>query len=169
MMTKGPSVVSIIVACAAGGAIGRGGDLLYHISDDLKRFKRLTMGKPVIMGRKTFESFPNGPLPGRRNIVITRQAAYAASGIETASSLDEALSMCDGVEEVFIIGGGEIYRQAMPLADRLYLTEIDVDVPDADTFMPEIDMKKWAVTETSASMTDPRKGVTYRFVDMVRR
>ncbi len=169
MMTGRPDIISIIVACAAGGAIGRRGDLLFHISDDLKRFKRLTMGKPVIMGRKTFESFPNGALPGRRNIVITRQESYAAPGIETAPSLDAALSMCGGVEEAFVIGGGEIYRQAMPLADRLYLTEIDADVPDADTFMPDIDMKEWAVIETSDPMTDPRKGVTYRFVDMARR
>ena len=169
MIAERPQVISIIVACAGAGAIGRGGDLLFHISDDLKRFKRLTMGKPVIMGRKTFESFPNGALPGRRNVVITRQADYSAPSVETAQSLDDALSMCAGADEVFVIGGGEIYRQALPAADRIYLTEIDAEVPDADTFMPEIDMTKWSDTEASAYMTDPRKGVRYRFVDMVSR
>ena len=105
-------MITIIVAATRDMAIGRGGDLLYHISDDLKRFKSLTMGWPIIMGRKTFESFPKGALPGRRNIVVTRNAGYTAPGVETASSLDEALAMCKGSENVFITGGGEIYRQA---------------------------------------------------------
>lgn len=164
-MTK----VTIIAAVARGGAIGRKGDLLFHISDDLKRFKAVTMGKPVIMGRKTFESFPNGALPGRRNIVITRRKDYAAPGIETASSLDEALGLVDGVEEAMILGGGEIYRQAFPLADTLRLTMIDADVADADTFMPDIDKEAWTVKEESSPRIDPRSGVTYRFVDLERR
>lgn len=164
-MTK----VTIIAAVARGGAIGRKGDLLYHISADLKRFKAVTMGKPVIMGRKTFESFPNGALPGRRNIVITRRKDYTAPGIETAGSLDEALRLVDGVEEAMIIGGGEIYRQAFPLASALRLTMIDADVADADTFMPDIDKDAWTVKEESSPCIDPRSGVTYRFVDLERR
>lgn len=164
-MTK----VTIIAAVAKGGAIGRKGDLLFHISADLKRFKSITMGKPVIMGRKTFESFPNGALPGRRNIVITRQRDYSAPGVETAASLDEAMQLVAGVDETMIIGGGEIYRQAFPLADELCLTMIDADVADADTFMPAIDSEAWIEKEQSDSFTDPRSGVAYHFADFVRR
>lgn len=164
-MTK----ITIIAAVANGGAIGRKGDLLFHISADLKRFKSITMGKPVIMGRKTFESFPNGALPGRRNIVITRQRDYSARGVETAASLDEAMQLVAGVDEAMIIGGGEIYRQAFPLADELRLTMIDADVADADTFMPAIDSEAWIEKEQSDSFTDPRSGVAYYFADFVRR
>lgn len=164
-MTK----VTIIAAVAKGGAIGRKGDLLFHISADLKRFKSITMGKPVIMGRKTFESFPNGALPGRRNIVITRQRDYSAPGVETAASLDEAMQLVAGVDEAMILGGGEIYRQAFPLADELRLTMIDADVADADTFMPAIDSEAWIEKEQSDSFTDPRSGVAYHFADFVRR
>ena len=127
------------------------------------------MGKPVIMGRKTFESFPNGALPGRRNIVITRQRDYSARGVETAASLDEAMQLVAGVDEAMIIGGGEIYRQAFPLADELRLTMIDADVADADTFMPAIDSEAWIEKEQSDSFTDPRSGVAYHFADFVRR
>ncbi|WP_303037705.1 dihydrofolate reductase, partial [uncultured Duncaniella sp.] len=98
--------ITIIVAATRDMAIGNRGDLLYHISDDLKRFKSLTMGHPIIMGRKTFESFPKGALPGRRNIVVTRNISYTAPGIETASSVDDAVKMCEGAERAFIIGGG---------------------------------------------------------------
>lgn len=164
-MTK----VTIIAAVAKGGAIGRKGDLLFHISADLKRFKSITMGKPVIMGRKTFESSPNGALPGRRNIVITRQRDYSAPGVETAASLDEAMQLVAGVDEAMIIGGGEIYRQAFPLADELRLTMIDAEVADADTFMPAIDSEAWIEKERSGSFTDPRSGVAYHFADFVRR
>lgn len=161
--------LSIIVAVAADGAIGRRGDLLFHISDDLRRFKAITIGHPVIMGRKTFESFPNGPLPRRRNIVVTRNAAYSHDGAETAASLDEALLMTAGEDEVFIIGGGEIYREAMPMADRLLVTEIDARVADADTFFPPIPAAEWSVSDHSEPMTDPRSGVRYRFVTYNRQ
>ena len=132
--------ITIIVAATRDMAIGNRGDLLYHISDDLKRFKSLTMGHPIIMGRKTFESFPKGALPGRRNIVVTRNISYTAPGIETASSVDDAVKMCEGAERAFIIGGGEIYRQALPVADCIELTLIDAERPDADTRFPDIDL-----------------------------
>ncbi len=164
-MTK----VVIIAAVARGGAIGRRGDLLFHISDDLRRFKAITTGKPVIMGRKTFESFPKGALPDRRNIVITRQSDYTAPGIETAASLNDALRLVNGTAEAMVIGGGEIYRQAFPIADELRLTMIDATVEDADTFMPEVDKTTWVEKEVSSPFTDPRTGVTYRFVDFERR
>lgn len=161
--------ITIIAAVARNGAIGRKGDLLFHISDDLRRFKAITLGKPVIMGRKTFESFPNGALPGRRNIVITRNSSYRAPGVETASSLEEALELVADSAEAMVIGGGEIYRQAFPHAGFLRLTLIDTEVADADTFMPPVDEKTWVVKEQSAPFTDPRSGVTYRFVDYERR
>lgn len=159
--------ISIIVATARGGAIGRKGDLLFHISDDLRRFKAITMGHPIIMGRKTFESFPKGALPGRRNIVVTRQADYTAPGIEVADSLDQAIALAGDVDEMFIIGGGEIYRQAIDRAHRIYLTEIDADVADADTFFPEIP-SDFTTSDTGEWTTDSRTGVTYRFISIER-
>lgn len=160
--------LTIIAAVARGGAIGRHGDLLFHISDDLKRFKALTMGSPIIMGRKTFESFPKGPLPGRRNIVITRNSDYSRDGIETAASLDEAIAMCAESEKAFVIGGGEVYRQAIDRADTIELTEIDAEVADADTFFPAIDETAWHRVTESETMTDPRSGALYRFVTLKR-
>lgn len=160
--------LTIIAAVARNGAIGRHGDLLFHISDDLKRFKALTMGSPIIMGRKTFESFPKGPLPGRRNIVITRNSDYSRDGIETAASLDEAIAMCAESEKAFVIGGGEVYRQAIDRADTIELTEIDAEVADADTFFPAIDETAWHRVTESETMTDPRSGALYRFVTLKR-
>lgn len=159
-----PEVV-IIAAVANHGAIGRGGDLLYHISADLKRFKELTMGYPVIMGRKTFESLPKGALPGRRNIVITRNPDFSAPDTETAASLEAAVRNIGGNTEVcFVIGGGQIYNEAIKRADRLELTVIDADCPDADTFFPRFDAGEWPVTCESERFTDPKSGVGYRFV-----
>ena len=161
--------ISIIAAVAAHGAIGRRGDLLYHISADLKRFKALTMGCPVIMGRKTFESFPKGPLPGRRNIIVTRNRGYFREGAETAPSLEDAISRCKDAEKVFIIGGGEIYRRAIEIADILEITEILAEVADADTFFPTVNPAEWETAETSEKMTDPRSGVEYRFLTLKRK
>jgi len=131
-----PEII-IIAAVCGNGAIGRGGDLLYHIPADLKRFKALTMGCPIVMGRKTFESFPNGPLPGRRNIVISRNPGYRPAGVEVYPSAEAALGACGDAERIFIIGGGEIYRCFLPIADVIELTEIDAAPADADTFFPE--------------------------------
>lgn len=135
-----PEVIVIAAVCR-NGAIGRGGDLLYHLPADLRRFKSLTMGCPIIMGRKTFESFPKGPLPGRRNIVISRNPLYRPEGAEVFASPEAALAACDDAAKVFIIGGGEIYRQFLPLANRLEITEIDAEPVDADTFFPVNDFK----------------------------
>lgn len=173
---------SIIVACTRDFAIGRNGDLLYHISDDLKRFKSLTMGHPIIMGRRTFESFPKGALPGRRNIVITRNSSYTAPGIETIGSLEAALLLCGADSPApFIIGGGEIYRQALPLTDRIELTLIDAHVPDADTYFPELSADSWSIVNdnqqdcpfdpiaVSCRHADPRTGIRYEFLTLERR
>ena len=164
-MTK----ISIIVAVTRNNAIGTNGDLLYHISADLKHFKEITMGHPIIMGRKTFESFPNGPLPGRRNIVITRNADYAHQGIEVVHSLKEAIEAVADTDETMVIGGGEIYREAMPIASRLYLTEIDATRDDADTFFPNINRDEWEIESQSETFEDPRSGVSYRFTCLSRR
>lgn len=155
---------TIIVAVGHNGAIGRGGDLAFHISADLKRFKALTTGHTVVMGRRTFESLPKGALPDRRNIVVTRNAEFAAPGIETANSLEKALELAAG-DEIFIIGGGEIYRQSMPLADRMEITEIDAECADADTFFPVIDSTEWIAAESTLPpfVTDSKTGLHYRF------
>ncbi len=160
--------LSIIVAITRDRAIGANGDLLYPISADLKRFKELTMGCPIIMGRKTFESFPKGPLPGRRNIVITRNPDYQPAGAEVYHSLDEAIAAVDGVEKAFVIGGGMLYAQALPLANELQLTVIDTERPDADTFFPEIPASEWTKVEESDARIDPRSGLSYRFVCLSR-
>jgi len=132
-------IISIIVAKATNNAIGKDNCLLWHISQDLKRFKALTLSHPIVMGRKTFESIGR-PLPGRRNIVISRN--FSHDGVEVASSLQEALLMCKDDEEVFITGGGQIYKQAIDIADRLYITDVFCE-PEADTYFPEIDLSKW--------------------------
>lgn len=162
-------MINIIVAIARKGAIGHGGDLLFPISADLKRFKAITMGHPIIMGRKTFESFPKGPLPGRRNIVVTRNADYSREGIETAGSLEEAVALARQTDdEVFIIGGGTIYEQGFGMAGRLYLTEIDAEAPDADTFFPAIKADEWQTVDAGDYEQDPRSGVRYRFMTLER-
>lgn len=124
----------IIVAAARNGTIGANGQLPWHIPADLKRFKALTMGKSMIMGRKTFDSLP-GLLPGRRHIVLTRDSGWSAVGAETAASLEAALALAG--EEAAVIGGAEIIAQALPLAERIELTEIDADIP-GDTFLPPL-------------------------------
>lgn len=164
--------LSLIVAMAANGVIGRDGDLPWRISEDLKHFKALTMGKPMIMGRKTWESLP-GALPGRPHIVVSRDAGYRADGvevvggIETAVARGEALAAEAGVEEVMVIGGAEIYRLALPHGGRIYLTEIEDDVP-GDTRFPEIDRADWTETESDGPMSDEKTGLSYRFVTLDR-
>lgn len=152
--------LTVIAAVGRDGAIGRGGDLAYHISADLRRFKALTMGHALIMGRRTFLSLPGGALPGRRNIVLTRDPGFSAPGVETAPLLADAVAMAP---DAYVIGGGQVYAAAMPLADRLEITAIDADTPDADTWFPAIG-PEWTVAEASESATDPRSGLAYRFV-----
>lgn len=161
-------MITLIAAITRDRALGKGGDMIFHISADLRRFKKLTTGHPLVMGRRTFESFPNGPLPGRRNLVVTRDDTYRSEGIETFSSLEDALAACEDVGPM-VIGGGQVYAQAIPLADRLLITEIDADVPDADTFFPEISQDEWEITETSEPMTDPGSGVSFRYLTYTRK
>ena len=160
--------ISIIVATGTDNAIGAAGDLAFHISADLKHFKEITMGKPVIMGRKTFESLPNGPLPGRKNIVVTRNPEYTYPGVETAESLQDAIKLADDADEAMIIGGAQIYSQALPLANKLYITQIDATRPDAATFFPDIDPAQWN-EEAESWQTDPKTGLKYRFIFLSRK
>lgn len=163
------TAVSVIAIVARDGAIGRGGDQPFHIREDFQRFKALTLGKPIVMGRRTFEALPKGALPGRRNIVVTRSAEWTAPDVETARSIEDAIRLAGDATEVMIIGGGEIYRQVMPMATRLYITEVDADVEDADTFFPEIDPQRWSLIEESDYLSDPRSGAQFRFLTFDRR
>lgn len=165
--------ISIHIAIAENGVIGRENGLPWRLSTDLKRFKADTMGKPVIVGRKTWESFPKRPLPGRMNIVITRDRTYKAEGAaEVVGSLDDALTLatarlrCEpGVDEVCVIGGGEIYKQALPLADRLHVTHVLASV-DGDTRFPPIDPAVWQAVSSEdvpagEKDTHPTRHVVY--------
>lgn len=165
-----PNNVNLIVALASNNAIGREGDLLFHLSPDLRHFKEVTMGHPIVMGRKTFESFPKGPLPGRRNIIVSRNRDYKVQGAEVYPSLEEALEAAgESDSEVFVIGGGEIYRQAFPFATRLFLTHIYAPAENADTFFPEIDPCEWIETDMSDTLMDEKSGLAYSFSTLSRR
>lgn len=148
--------IALIVAAAANQAIGKAGQLLWHLPKDLKFFKNTTWGMPVIMGRKTFESV-NKPLPGRINIVITSNADWKAEGTQTASSLADALEQAKATncKEIFVIGGGEIYRQAMPLADTVYLTRVHAEL-EGDTFFPELTESEWELSSNDDFETDEK-------------
>jgi dihydrofolate reductase len=157
--------VSIIVAVAENGVIGRDGALPWRLSDDLRRFKQLTMGHTVVMGRRTWESIAR-PLPGRRMIVISRQPGYRvnAAGVDVATSLDEALTRAcaSGEDEAFIIGGAELYREALPRTDRLYYTSVLTNVT-GDTYFPPLDWNQWRLLETHEHVADAKNDHAYRF------
>ena len=160
--------VSLIAAVAKNGAIGLDNKLLYWLPNDLKRFKALTTGHTILMGRRTFESLPKGALPHRRNVVLTRNTAFTAEGIEVFASLSEALAACATEDEVFVIGGASVYAAALPIADRLCLTLVD-DTPDeADAFFPEINPEEWRITFDEPHAADERHEHAYRFVDYER-
>lgn len=164
-------MITIIAAITRDGALGRGGDMIYHISADLKRFKQLTMGHPIVMGRRTFESFPSGPLPGRRNLVISKSRCQDDKMTDPATTLEYYPSLEAALEaagpEAMVIGGGQVYAQAMPLAARLEITEIDAEAPDADTFFPKIG-PEWRMVEQGQWQIDPRSGVRFRYVGYER-
>lgn len=166
-------MITIVVAAALDGAIGKNGNLLWHLGGDLRRFKELTMGHAVVMGRKTWESLPRRPLPGRLNVVVTRDAVYSAPGAFTAPSIEEALEVCtreQGPEShIFVIGGGSIYAQALPLCDSIDLTLVEARFPEADTFFPLPDKKDWETVSRSEPVTDPRSGLVYRHIFLRRK
>ena len=156
--------ITLIAAYAARRCIGINNTMPWHLPEDFAFFKSYTTGKPVIMGRKTWESLPRKPLPGRQNIVITRQD-YQAEGAQTAASLEDALALCQGAEEVIIMGGAQIYAQALPLASDLRITEVALDV-QGDAFFPEFSPSEWheAARETHTSAN----GTGYAFVHYTR-
>lgn len=161
-------MISIIAAVAQNGAIGYQNRLLYWLPNDLKRFKQLTTGHTIIMGRKTFESLPKGALPNRRNVVLSR-SPQDFPGAETFVSLESALSSCLPEEEVFIIGGSQVYSIALPFADRLCLTEIMDEPEEADAFFPTYDSHVWENVFSEEHDADEKHAYSYRFADYVRK
>lgn len=158
--------INIIAAVARNRAIGKDNKLIYWLPNDLKRFKALTTGHTIIMGRKTFESLPKGALPNRRNIVLSRNG-QAFEGCETFKSLDEALQHCSDEEDIYIIGGSSVYEQAIKTADRLCLTEIEDTPDDADSFFPLYD--DWQETAREEHGKDEKHSHVYAFVDYERK
>lgn len=162
------SRIALVVAVSRNGIIGRDGGLPWHISSDLKRFKEITMGKPVIMGRKTWESLPKKPLPGRQNIVITRQKGFSAAGADVVADEKQALAAAGDAAEVSVIGGGEIYRLFWPRADRLYLTEVDMTV-EGDTSFPPVRDEEWQEVAVEHHPQGPKDSAAFTLRTLDRR
>ena len=161
-------MISIIAAVARNMAIGYQNKLLYWLPNDLKRFKALTTGHTIIMGRRTFESLPKGALPNRRNVVLTH-SQITFPGAETFPSLQAALASCTPSEDIYIIGGASVYTEALPLADRLCLTEIEDTPAQADAFFPQFSKDEWAEVWAEEHQPDERHAQAYRFVDYERK
>lgn len=161
-------MLSIIVAIANNMAIGHNNDLLCHLSDDLKHFKALTSGHPVIMGRRTFDSLPKKPLPKRQNIVLTTDTSFTYPGVDIVHSVGEALAIIPNDNETFIMGGATVYRQFLPYVDKLYITWIKKNFP-ADTFFPEVDFSKFQLLNETQPMTDPTNGIVYTYAEYSKR
>jgi dihydrofolate reductase len=159
--------VSLIVAMSRNGVIGDRGRIPWHLPAELQRFKRVTMGHHLVMGRKTWESIGR-LLPGRTSVIVSRNPRYAVPGAIVADSLQAAIAICLYDDEVFVIGGAELFREALPIADRLYLTVVDAELP-GDTMMPEIDLDEWQVTETDEVAADERNPIAFRFTRYERK
>ncbi|WP_316815585.1 dihydrofolate reductase [Pedobacter nyackensis] len=160
-------IVSIVVAIAENNAIGKDNQLLWHLPADLKHFKQITTGRTIIMGRKTYDSIGK-PLPNRRNIVITRTTGLQIPGVEVTSNIEDALALCSAEEEVFIVGGAEIYKATMEVTDRIYLTRVHQSY-EADTFFPEIDFNLWNETDVEKHLPDEKNHVAYTFSTLSRK
>ncbi|MFP4847039.1 dihydrofolate reductase [Winogradskyella sp. PE311] len=166
---KNSSNLTIIVAAGEKNAIGKNNDLIWHLSDDLKRFKKLTNGHHIIMGRKTFESFPK-PLPNRIHIVITRQSDYKVpDGVIVVNNLEDALDAARNDSQPFIIGGGEIYKQSIDLVDKLEITRVHATFEGADTFFPEIDNSKWKEVDRTTHNADEKHAYAFSFITYLRK
>jgi len=157
---SGPKIY-LVAAVASNGVIGVNGQLPWHLPEDLRHFKRITMGHPIIMGRRTWESLKNPPLPGRENIVVTRNRDYEAPGASVATSLASALALCAGESVAFVIGGRKLFEESLPIADGLVMTEID-RAYDGDTWFPEYDRSRWKETQREDHVTND--GTKYAFV-----
>ena len=161
--------LSLIVAMAKNRVIGADNTIPWHLPNELKLFKSLTMGNPIVMGRKTYESIGR-LLPGRTTVIVTRQKDYAIEGAIVAHSISEAIAACKGADEIFVIGGADLFRETLPLADRLYLTTVDAE-PEGDTFMPDFDAGEWHETSAQAFDKDEKHAYAYqlRVYDRRRR
>ncbi|MDB5813458.1 MAG: Dihydrofolate reductase [Rhodocyclales bacterium] len=159
--------IAIVAAVAENGIIGHNNSLLWRLRDDMRHFKTLTLNHAVIMGRKTWESLGR-PLPQRRNIVITRKSNFGAPGAEVVHSLAEALSRCAGDEQVFVIGGAQIYAEALPLADVLYITDVRC-APEGDASFPVIDHSRWRQTQRTSHAADEFNEHAFDFVTLIRQ
>lgn len=172
-MAHKPPTIALVVAMGANGAIGRGGDLPWRLGSDLRYFRKVTMGKPVIMGRLTYMSLPR-VLDGRLNIVLTRNAAFAAKGAVMAYDLEEALDVArreaqrTGVDEIMVIGGADVFRAVLPHAHRIYLTEVKAS-PEADTWFPELDRRAWREVSREDHEPGPKDDHAFSFVVLERK
>jgi len=160
--------IKAIVAVDENWAIGRQGDLLCHLPADMRHFKQVTMGHSIVMGRKTFESFPRRPLPGRQNIVITRNAGWQYPGVTVVHSLEEAIQVAE-TDSVFIIGGAQVYELALPCVDELYLTLIHARWATADAFFPALDLDEWQEVSREHHTSDHRNAYEFDFISLKRR
>ncbi|HEY1773078.1 MAG TPA: dihydrofolate reductase [Gammaproteobacteria bacterium] len=160
-------IVSQIVAVGRRNEIGKDGKMPWHLPADLQHFKRSTLGKPMLMGRKTLAAIGR-PLPERRNLVLTRDQAFSAAGCETVTSLDQALALVGPVPELMVIGGGEVYRLAWERTDRIYLTRIQADVEGADTFFPDVEDGSWRETSREDHRVDAKNPFDYSFLVLDR-
>ena len=154
-------MISIIVAVSTNNVIGAQGELPWRLSDDLQHFKKATMGKPIVMGRKTWESIGR-PLPGRQNIVVTRQAGFRAEGCDVVMSFDEGIVAAGDAEELMVIGGSQIYELALPQAGRLYLTRVHTEI-EGDAFFPEVDAAAWRLISDEQHAADEKNEYPYSF------
>ena len=160
-------MITLIAAVSENNALGKDNQLLWHLPDDFKRFKNITSGHHIIMGRKTFESFPK-PLPNRTHVIITRQKDYQSEGCLIVDSFAKAISVCPKDEELFIIGGGEIYNQSIEMADKLDITRVHHTF-DADTFFPEIDLTKWKLTSEEYHPKDEKHRFDFTFETYLKK
>ncbi len=162
-------MISIIAAVDRHMGIGYQNELLFWLPNDLKRFKALTTGNTIIMGRKTFESLPKGALPNRRNVVLSSRSDLSFPGAEVFPSIEDALKSCRPDEHVFIIGGASVYNQALSFADELCLTEVDAEAPQVDVYFPNLDLNVWQEKSRESHFVDEKHPCPYAFVDYVRR
>lgn len=157
--------IALIAAMANNRVIGKDNQMPWHLPEDLRHFKAMTLGKPIVMGRKTFDSIGRA-LPGRHNIVISRQEGLVIEGTTCVSSFEAAMKAAGDVEELVVIGGGQLYEATLVLADKLYLTEINLDV-DGDTYFPEWNDGSWSLTDEESNLND--KGLQYRFISLMKK
>lgn len=160
-------MVILIAAAAKNNALGKNNDLIWHLPDDFKRFKAITSGHYIIMGRKTFESFPK-PLPNRTHVVISRQKGYQPEGCIVVDSVEKALAISPKNENIFIIGGGEIYTLGLPFAQKIELTRVDNDF-EADVFFPEIDLEEWKMVEEEFHPKDEKHKYDFSYQTFIRK